>query len=126
MGIRASETTQLIFEDAELPAEDLLGAEGEGFKVAMSLLDGGRIGIAAQAVGIAQRAFDEATSYSIQREQFGTPIADHQAIQFMLADMATGLSAARLLLYRAATMRDKGQRMSTEASMAKPFATELA
>lgn len=126
MGIRASETTQLIFEDAEIPAECLLGNEGEGFKIAMSLLDGGRIGIAAQAVGIAQRAFDEATSYSIQREQFGVPISEHQAIQFMLADMATGLSAARLLLYRAATMRDKGQKVSKEASMAKLFASELA
>ncbi len=126
MGIRASETTQLIFEDAEIPEECLLGYEGQGFKIAMSLLDGGRIGIAAQAVGIAQRAFDEATSYSIQREQFGGPISNHQAIQFMLADMATGLSAARLLLYRAATMRDKGQRVSKEASMAKLFASELA
>ncbi|MBF6613287.1 MAG: acyl-CoA dehydrogenase family protein [Chloroflexi bacterium] len=126
MGIRASETTQLIFEDAQVPAENLLGQEGEGFKVAMSLLDGGRIGIAAQAVGIAQRAFEEATSYSMQREQFGGPISDQQAIQFMLADMATGLSAARLLLYRAATMRDAGKRVTKEASMAKLFASELA
>lgn len=126
MGIRASETTQLIYEDAELPAENLLGQEGEGFKIAMGLLDGGRIGIAAQGVGIAQRVFEEATNYSLQREQFGGPIADKQAIQFMLADMATGLSAARLLLYRAATMYMKGQRVSKEASMAKLFATELA
>jgi alkylation response protein AidB-like acyl-CoA dehydrogenase len=126
MGIRASETTQLIYEDAEIPAENLLGQEGEGFKVAMSLLDGGRIGIAAQGVGIAQRAYEESVSYSLQREQFGGPIADQQAIQFMLADMATGLDAARLLLYRAATMRDKGQRVSKEASMAKLFASELA
>ncbi len=126
MGIRASETTQLIYQDAELPAECLLGQEGEGFKIAMSLLDGGRIGIAAQAVGIAQRAYDEALSYSAQREQFGMPISEHQAIQFMLADMATGLSAARLLLYRAATMKDKGQKVSKEASMAKLFASELA
>ena len=126
MGIRASETTQLIFEDAELPVENLLGEEGEGFKIAMSLLDGGRIGIAAQGVGIAQRAFEEATGYSLEREQFGGPISDHQAIQFMLADMATGLSAARLLLYRAATMRDKGQKVSKEASIAKLFASELA
>jgi len=126
MGIRASETTQLIFEDAELPAENLLGEEGQGFKIAMSLLDGGRIGIAAQGVGIAQRAFEEATNYSMEREQFGGPISDHQAIQFMLADMAMGLSAARLLLYRAATMRDKGMKVSKEASMAKLFASELA
>jgi butyryl-CoA dehydrogenase len=126
MGIRASETTQLVYEDAELPAENLLGQEGEGFKIAMSLLDGGRIGIAAQGVGIAQRAFEEATDYSIQREQFGGPIADQQAIQFMLADMATGLSAARLLLYRAATMYQAGKRVSKEASMAKLFASELA
>ncbi len=126
MGIRASETTQLIFEEAQVPAENLLGQEGDGFKVAMSLLDGGRIGIAAQAVGITQRVFDEATSYSLQREQFGGPISDQQAIQFMLADMATGLSAARLLLYRAATMRDSGKRVTKEASMAKLFASELA
>ena len=126
MGIRASETNQLIFEDAELPAENLLGQEGEGFKIAMSLLDGGRIGIAAQAVGIAQRSFDEATQYSLHREQFGGPISDHQAIQFMLADMATGLNAARLLLYRAASMYAAGKRVSKEASMAKLFASELA
>ena len=126
MGIRASETNQLIYEDAELPAENLLGQEGEGFKVAMSLLDGGRIGIAAQGVGIAQRAYEESVSYSLQREQFGVPISEHQAIQFMIADMATGLDAARLLLYRAATMRDKGKRVSKEASMAKLFASELA
>jgi len=126
MGIRASETTQLIYVDAELPAENLLGREGEGFKIAMSLLDGGRIGIAAQGVGIAQRVFDESVSYSLQREQFGGPIADKQAIQFMLADMATGLSAARLLLYRAATMKDKGQNVSKEASIANLFASELA
>jgi alkylation response protein AidB-like acyl-CoA dehydrogenase len=126
LGIRASETTQLIFENAELPVENLLGEEGQGFKIAMSLLDGGRIGIAAQGVGITQRVFEEATSYSLQREQFGGPISDQQAIQFMLADMATGLSAARLLLYRAATMRDKGQRVSKEASMAKLFSSELA
>ncbi|HET9492712.1 MAG TPA: acyl-CoA dehydrogenase [Chloroflexia bacterium] len=126
MGIRASETNQLIYEDAEIPAENLLGQEGEGFKVAMSLLDGGRIGIAAQGVGIAQRAYEESVSYSLQREQFGVPISEHQAIQFMIADMATGLDAARLLLYRAATMRDKGKRVSKEASMAKLFASELA
>jgi alkylation response protein AidB-like acyl-CoA dehydrogenase len=126
MGIRASETNQLIFEDAELPAENLLGQEGEGFKIAMSLLDGGRIGIAAQAVGIAQRSFDEATDYSLHREQFGGPISDHQAIQFMLADMATGLNAARILLYRAASMYAAGKRVSKEASMAKLFASELA
>jgi alkylation response protein AidB-like acyl-CoA dehydrogenase len=126
MGIRASETNQLIYEDAELPAENLLGQEGEGFKVAMSLLDGGRMGIAAQGVGIAQRAYEESVSYSLQREQFGVTISEHQAIQFMIADMATGLDAARLLLYRAATMRDKGKRVSKEASMAKLFASELA
>jgi alkylation response protein AidB-like acyl-CoA dehydrogenase len=126
MGIRASETNQLIFEDAEVPVENLLGSEGEGFKIAMSLLDSGRIGIAAQGVGIAQRVFEEATNYSLSREQFGSPISDHQAIQFMLADMATGLSAARLLLYRAASMKDKGQRVNKEASMAKVFASELA
>jgi butyryl-CoA dehydrogenase len=126
MGIHASETTQLVFEDAQLPADHLLGEEGQGFRIAMSLLDGGRIGIAAQGVGIARRCFDEATAYSLQREQFGVPIAEHQAIQFMLADMATGISAARLLLYRAATMRDHGLKVSKEAAMAKLFASELA
>ncbi len=126
MGIRASETTQLIFEDAEIPVENLLGQEGEGFKIAMSLLDNGRIGIAAQGVGITQRVFEESTNYSLGREQFGGPISDQQAIQFMLADMATGLSAARLLLYRAATMKDAGKKVSKEASMAKLFASELA
>lgn len=126
MGIRASETTQLIYEAAELPANNLLGEEGEGFKIAMSLLDSGRVGIAAQGVGITQRVFEESVGYSLQREQFGGPIADQQAVQFMLADMATGLSAARLLLYRAATMRDRGQKVSKEASMAKLFASELA
>ncbi len=126
MGIRASETTQLILEDARLPARYLLGAEGEGFKLAMSLLDGGRVGIAAQGLGIAEGAFAAATAYALQREQFGKPIADHQAIQFMLADMTVGIEAGRLLLYRAAVLKDRQERVTREAAMAKLFCSELA
>lgn len=126
MGLHGSSTTELIFDNAKVPRENLLGKEGEGFKVAMSLLDGGRIGIGAQAVGIAQAALDAATAYAKEREQFGKPIAQHQAIQFMLADMATQVEAARLLVYRAARMRDMGLPHSKEASMAKMFATDTA
>ena len=91
MGIRASETNQLVFEDAELPAENLLGQEGEGFKIAMSLLDGGRIGIAAQSIGMARAAFEAALAYARDRKSFGKPIADHQAVSFGLADMASSM-----------------------------------
>ncbi|HMA36444.1 MAG TPA: acyl-CoA dehydrogenase family protein [Chloroflexia bacterium] len=126
MGIRASETTQLILEDARLPARLLLGPEGEGFKLAMSLLDGGRIGIAAQGLGIAEGAYEAAAAYALQREQFGKPIAEHQAIQFMLADMATGIAAGQLLLYRAAVRKDRQERVTSEAAMAKLFCSELA
>ena len=126
MGIRASETTQLILEDARLPARYLLGKEGEGFKLAMSLLDGGRIGIAAQGLGIAEGAYEAARAYALQREQFGRPIADHQAIQFMLADMATGIAAGQLLLYKAAVRKDRQERVTSEAAMAKLFCSELA
>jgi alkylation response protein AidB-like acyl-CoA dehydrogenase len=126
LGIRASETTQIILEDARLPARYLLGAEGEGFKLAMSLLDGGRIGIAAQGLGIAEGAYEAARAYALQREQFGKPIAEFQAIQFMLADMATGISAGQLLLYRAATRKDRQARVTSEAAMAKLFCSELA
>lgn len=126
MGIRASETTQIILDDARLPARYLLGAEGEGFKLAMSLLDGGRIGIAAQGLGIAEGAYEAARAYAVQREQFGHPIADFQAIQFMLADMATGISAGQLLLYRAAVLKDRQERVTKEAAMAKLFCSELA
>jgi alkylation response protein AidB-like acyl-CoA dehydrogenase len=126
LGIRASETTQIILEDACIPARYLLGPEGEGFKLAMSLLDGGRIGIAAQGLGIAEGAYEAARGYALQREQFGRPIADFQAIQFMLADMATGISAGQLLLYRAATRKDHRPRVTSEAAMAKLFCSELA
>jgi len=126
MGIRASETTQLILEDARVPARYLLGKEGEGFKLAMSLLDGGRIGIAAQGLGIAEGAYEAARAYALQREQFGRPIAEHQAIQFMLADMATGIAAGQLLLYKAAVRKDRQERVTSEAAMAKLFCSELA
>ena len=126
MGIRASETTQLILEDARVPARYLLGQEGAGFKLAMSLLDGGRIGIAAQGLGIAEGAYEAARAYALQREQFGRPIAEHQAIQFMLADMATGIAAGQLLLYKAAVGKDRQERVTSEAAMAKLFCSELA
>ncbi|HHW42391.1 acyl-CoA dehydrogenase [Desulfofundulus thermobenzoicus] len=126
MGLHGDPTTELIFENARVPKENLLGVEGEGFKVAMALLDGGRIGIGAQALGIAQAAFDVALSYAKQRVQFGRPIAEFQAIQFMLADMATRIDAARLLVYRAARLKDMGLPYTKEASMAKLYATDTA
>ncbi|MGB8931793.1 MAG: acyl-CoA dehydrogenase [Anaeromyxobacteraceae bacterium] len=126
VGIRASGTCSLFFQDCVIPASQRLGAEGEGFKIAMSTLDGGRIGIAAQALGIAQAAFDAAKGYAKERKAFGKPISDLQAIQFMLADMATELAAARLLIHRAARMKDRGVRHSAESAMAKLFASEAA
>lgn len=126
MGLHGDITTELIFENARVPKENLLGTEGEGFKVAMGLLDGGRIGIAAQGLGIAQAAFDVAKNYAKERVQFGKSIADFQAIQFMLADMATRIDCSRLLVYRAARMRDMGLPYSKEASMAKMYATDTA
>jgi len=126
LGINASQTSELIFEDMEVPKENLLGAEGDGFKIALSTLDGGRIGIAAQAVGIAQAALDESVNYAKQRQQFGKPIASFQAIQWMIADMATRIEAARYLVYNAAYKKDKGERISKEAAMAKLFASETA
>ena len=125
LGICASPSCTIFFENLEVPAAQRLGLEGEGFKVAMSTLDGGRIGIAAQAVGIARGAFEEARDYSKVRNTFGVPIAQHQAIQFMLADMATDLDAARLLTLRAASLKDRGVRHSTESAMAKLFASEM-
>ena len=107
-------------------ADALLGQAGEGFKIAMRTLDGGRIGIAAQAVGIARAAFEEATRYALERKTFGHPIADHQAIQFKLADMCTEIDAARLLTWRAAVEKDRGGRHTTASSMAKLFASEVA
>jgi len=126
LGINASKTSELIFEEMEVPKENLLGKEGDGFKIALSTLDGGRIGIAAQAVGIAQAALDESVEYSKQRQQFGRPIAKFQAIQWMIADMATRIEAARYLVYNAAYAKDKGERFSKEAAMAKLFASETA
>ncbi len=126
MGIRGSLTSELIFEDMEVPRENLLGKEGDGFKMALSALDGGRIGIASQAVGIAQAALDESIAYSKKRVQFGKPIASFQAIQWMIAEMATRIEAARFLVYKAAVMKDGGKRFSKEAAMAKLFASETA
>jgi butyryl-CoA dehydrogenase len=126
LGIHATACTELVFTDCEVPAANRIGAEGEGYKVALSTLDGGRIGIAAQATGIAQGAFEAALSYAQQRQAFGHPISDFQAIQFMLADMATEIDAARLLVRRAAWKQDTGARFSMEASIAKLFASEMA
>ncbi len=124
MGIRASDTAQLAFDNVRVPADQVLGEEGAGFKIAMSTLDGGRIGIAAQALGISGAAYEAALAYSKQREQFGKPISAFQAIQWKIADMATRLHAARLLTYRAAWTKDQGTRFSEEAAMAKLFASE--
>ncbi len=126
MGISAAWSCTMYFEDLEVPAENLLGKEGEGFKVAMSTLDGGRIGIASQALGIARAALEEAVRYAGERKSFGKPLKEHQAIQFMLADMATEIDAARLLVLRAAVMKDQGQRHSPESAMAKLYASEMA
>lgn len=126
MGMRAANVSELVFEDCRVPKENRIGEEGQGLKIAFTALDSGRISIAAQAVGIAQAAFEEALQYSKQREQFGRPICKFQAIQFMLADMATRIEAARLLTHRAACLKDQGARFSTEASMAKLFASEMA
>jgi butyryl-CoA dehydrogenase len=126
LGIRAAVSAQVFLADCAVEADALLGAEGEGFKIAMRALDGGRIGIAAQAVGIARAAFEDAVRYAQERKTFGQPIADHQAIQFKLADMSTEIEAARLLLWRAAAKKDAGGRYTREAAMAKLFASEVA
>ena len=126
LGISATACCELIFTDCEVPATNRIGNEGEGYKVALSTLDGGRIGIAAQAVGIAQGAFEAARAYSQERLAFGHPIAQFQAIQFMLADMATDLDAARLLVRKAAWKQDTGARFSMDAAIAKLFASEMA
>ncbi len=126
LGICASPSCTIFFENMEVPVAQRLGAEGEGFKIAMSTLDGGRIGIAAQAIGIARAAFEEARDYAKVRKTFDVPIAQHQAIQFMLADMSTELEAARLLTLRAASLKDRGARYTRESSMAKLFASEAA
>lgn len=126
MGIRASSTTELIFENCRIPKENLLGKIGEGFKIAMVVLDGARIGIGAQAVGIAQGAYEEALQYAKVREQFGKPIAAQQAVSFMLADMAIEIEAARQLVYHAAALKDAGRPYGKEAAMAKTFASDVA
>lgn len=126
LGVNASGTTELSFHDLRVPARWRLGEEGEGFKVAMFTLDGGRIGIAAQAVGIAQAAFEEALAYAQEREQFDRPIAEFQAIQFYLADMVTEIDAARVLTWKAAWAKTHQRRCTLEASQAKLFASEMA
>ena len=126
MGIRSSPTYELIFENCRIPADNMLGPEGDGFKVAMKTLDGGRIGIAAQALGIAQGALDVAVDYAKERKQFDTPICRFQGIQFQLADMATKIEAARLMVYRAADRASKGLSYSQQSAMAKLMASEVA
>ncbi|MCL6647382.1 MAG: acyl-CoA dehydrogenase family protein [Chloroflexi bacterium] len=125
LGIRGSSTAAIALENLEVPLTNRLGDEGEGFKIAMQVLDWSRIGIAAQAVGIAQAALEAAVSYARQRHQFGRPIAEHQAIQFLIADMRTRIEAARLLTYWAADLHDRGIRHTAETSMAKLFASEM-
>ena len=126
MGIRSSQTQELVFENVKVPKENMLGKEGEGFKIAMNSLDGGRITVAAQALGIAQAALKHAVKYSKERVQFGKPISSNQAVAFMLADMATEVDAARLLTYRAAYLKQAGQPYSKEAAMAKLYASDAA
>lgn len=126
LGIRASPTMELVFDNCRIPAGNLLGSEGKGFKLAMATLDGGRIGIAAQALGIAQGAFDAALAYAKERKQFDRPIGSFQAIQFKLADMATRIEAARLLVYQAAHLADSHRPYGKESAMAKMYAADVA
>ncbi|WP_053361094.1 acyl-CoA dehydrogenase [Bacillus sp. FJAT-27251] len=126
MGLHGSRTVQLTFEDMKVPKENLLGAEGEGFKIAMANLDAGRIGIAAQALGIAEAALEAAAGYAKERQQFGKPIALQQGVGFKLADMATAVEASKLLVYQAASLRQEGLKCGKEASMAKLFASRTA
>lgn len=125
MGLRASDTSEVIMEDCRVPGDQLLGQRGGGFIDAMRILDGGRISIAALALGMARGAYEAALKYASERQQFDKPIAEFQAVQFMLADMATKIDAAALLIYRAAWMKDTGQRVTKEAAMAKLFASEI-
>ena len=125
MGLRASDTTDLIFENCRVPAANILGQEGDGFKIAMSGLDSGRIGIAAQSLGVAQAAFDAAVKYAQKRKQFGSAISKHQAIRFQIADMAVQIEAARQLIFSAASMKDRKEPYTKEASIAKLFASEM-
>jgi butyryl-CoA dehydrogenase len=126
LGIRGSDTAQLVFDGCRVPDSNRLGEVGEGFRIALHTLDGGRIGIAAQAVGIARACLEDSAEYAKQREAFGKPIAEFQAIQWMLADMATEIDAARLLTLRAAYLKDRGERYTAEAAMAKLFASDVA
>jgi len=126
LGIRASDTAELIFEDCRVPVANRVGDEGQGFKIAMTAIDGGRIGIAAQAVGIATGAYERSVAYARERKAFGVLIGQHQMVQWMLADMATAIDGARLLTLRAATLKDAGRPYRTAAAMAKLFASETA
>ncbi|HEY2020462.1 acyl-CoA dehydrogenase family protein [Paraburkholderia sp.] len=126
LGQHSSDTAQIVFDDCRVPAANLIGAEGEGYRIALSGLEGGRIGIAAQSVGMARAAFEAALAYAKERESFGAPLFSHQAVQFRLADMATQLEAARQLIWHAAALKDAGQPCLTEAAMAKLFASEAA
>ncbi|TDI46987.1 MAG: acyl-CoA dehydrogenase [Acidobacteria bacterium] len=125
MGLRASDTSEVIMDNCRIPADQLIGKRGEGFIDAMKVLDGGRISIAALALGMSRGAYEAAAKYATEREQFGKPIASFQAIQFMLADMATKIDAAAMLIYRAAWMKDNGQNVTKESAMAKLFASEI-
>ncbi|MDQ2915567.1 MAG: acyl-CoA dehydrogenase family protein [Pseudomonadota bacterium] len=126
LGQRASDTAQIVFEHCEVPAENLLGVEGDGYRIALSNLEGGRIGIAAQAVGMARAALEAALVYARERQAFGKPIGEHQAVNFRLADMATQVDVARQMVWHAAALRDAGEPCLKEASMAKLFASEMA
>ena len=126
MGQHASDTAQILFENCQVPSENLIGEEGAGYKIALSGLEGGRIGIASQSLGMARAAYEAALKYAKEREAFGKPIFEHQAVQFRLADMATQLEAARQLIYHAAALKDDGQPCLKQAAMAKLFASEMA
>jgi len=126
MGLKGSITSELFFEDCRIPKENILGNPGDGFKQALATLDGGRISIGAMALGLAQGAFERALVYSKERQQFGQPICNFQAVQWMLADMATEIEAARLMIYQAAWLEDQGVRFTKEAAMAKLYASEAA
>jgi butyryl-CoA dehydrogenase len=126
LGLHASDTAELVLEDCRVPVANRLGDEGMGFKIALATLDGGRIGIAAQALGIAAGAFERARAYARERKAFGVPIGEHQMVQWMLADMATAIEGARLLVLRAAALKDQGRPFNVAAAMAKLFASEMA
>jgi alkylation response protein AidB-like acyl-CoA dehydrogenase len=126
LGIRASDTAELVFEECRVPAANRIGEEGQGFRIALSAIDGGRIGIATQAVGIAAGAYERAVAYARERKAFGVPIGQHQMVQWMIADMATAIDGARLMTLKAATLKDAGTPFTKEASMAKLFAAETA